>query len=346
MLERIHSRLKRFPGCSSLAAPLLTVSPPACGRGRGRAAPNCLSGARLLAFTRRGGVCEAVWRAGGIRFGTFLAPFHSVRENPTLALDRDLALVDHLDRLGFDEVWVGEHHSGGMEIIASPEIFIAAAAERTRRIMLGTGVVTLPYHHPFLVAERINQLDHQTGGPDDVRRRRRGAALRRGHAGNRRGPDPRYDDRGARRHRSPARRRDGEPQDGLVRAPRGAAATRPLYPAAGRARGSVGGLAVRSARRRQIRHEPAVDRRDHPGRVRGPARDMADLRRRGEGAQPGRRPRVAGGWSDPSTSPRPASGRAPTCASGSRSGCTISPMSAICRSTPPERATSIPTSPR
>ena len=99
-----------------------------------------------------------------IRFGTFLAPFHSVRENPTLAFDRDLALVEHLDRLGFDEVWVGEHHSGGMEIVASPEIFIAAAAERTRRIGLGTGVVTLPYHHPFLVAERINQLDHQTKG--------------------------------------------------------------------------------------------------------------------------------------------------------------------------------------
>ena len=99
-----------------------------------------------------------------IRFGTFLAPFHSVRENPTLALERDFALVEQLDRLGFDEVWVGEHHSGGMEIVASPEIFIAAVAERTRRIRLGTGVVTLPYHHPFLVAERINQLDHQTRG--------------------------------------------------------------------------------------------------------------------------------------------------------------------------------------
>ena len=99
-----------------------------------------------------------------IRFGTFLAPFHSVCENPTLALERDFALVEQLDRLGFDEIWVGEHHSGGMEIIASPEIFIAAAAERTRRIRLGTGVVTLPYHHPFLVAERINQLDHQTRG--------------------------------------------------------------------------------------------------------------------------------------------------------------------------------------
>ena len=98
------------------------------------------------------------------RFGTFLAPFHTTNENPTLALSRDMALVEHLDRLGFDEVWVGEHHSGGMEIISSPELFIAAAAERTKRIRLGTGVVSLPYHNPFQVAERINQLDHQTMG--------------------------------------------------------------------------------------------------------------------------------------------------------------------------------------
>ena len=100
----------------------------------------------------------------GKRFGTFLAPFHAIDENPTVALERDFRLVAHLDSLGFDEVWIGEHHSGGMEIIASPELFIAAAAERTRRIRLGAGVVTLPYHHPFFVAERINQLDHQTRG--------------------------------------------------------------------------------------------------------------------------------------------------------------------------------------
>ena len=67
-------------------------------------------------------------------FGIFLGPFHKVGENPTLALERDFQLVEYLDFLGFDEVWVGEHHSGGMEIIASPEIFIASAAERTRRI--------------------------------------------------------------------------------------------------------------------------------------------------------------------------------------------------------------------
>ena len=99
-----------------------------------------------------------------LRFGIFLAPFHPVAENPTLALERDLALIEHLDRLGYDEAWVGEHHSGGYEIIACPEVFIAAAAERTRHIRLGTGVVSLPYHHPLMVADRMVLLDHMTRG--------------------------------------------------------------------------------------------------------------------------------------------------------------------------------------
>ncbi|GIU83513.1 MAG: putative monooxygenase [Acidimicrobiales bacterium] len=99
-----------------------------------------------------------------LRFGIFLPPIHPPGQNPTLALQRDLQLIEHLDRLGFDEAWIGEHHSAGHEIISSPEIFIAAAAERTRRIMLGTGVVSLPYHHPFMVAERIVLLDHLTRG--------------------------------------------------------------------------------------------------------------------------------------------------------------------------------------
>jgi limonene 1,2-monooxygenase len=99
-----------------------------------------------------------------LRFGIFLAPFHPAGENPTLALQRDLQLVQHLDDLGYDEAWIGEHHSAGSEIIASPEIFIAAAAERTRRIRLGTGVVSLSYHNPLWVAERIVLLDHLTRG--------------------------------------------------------------------------------------------------------------------------------------------------------------------------------------
>jgi limonene 1,2-monooxygenase len=99
-----------------------------------------------------------------LRFGAFIAPFHPTGQNPTFALERDLDLIVSMDRLGFDEAWIGEHHSGGYEIIASPEIFIAAAAERTRRIRLGTGVVSLPYHHPFMVAQRLVLLDHLTKG--------------------------------------------------------------------------------------------------------------------------------------------------------------------------------------
>ncbi len=99
-----------------------------------------------------------------MRFGIFLAPFHSPGQNPTLSLQRDLDLITHLDRLGYDEAWIGEHHSAGMEIIASPEIFIAAAAERTRRIKLGTGVISVGYHHPLWIAQRLVLLDHLTQG--------------------------------------------------------------------------------------------------------------------------------------------------------------------------------------
>ena len=99
-----------------------------------------------------------------LKFGAFLAPHHPIRENPTLQLQSDLELTTHLDDLGYDEFWCGEHHSTGWEIIASPELFLAAAAERTHRIKLGTGVISLPYHHPFMVAQRLVQLDHQSKG--------------------------------------------------------------------------------------------------------------------------------------------------------------------------------------
>src|SRR5436309_6570188 len=99
-----------------------------------------------------------------MRFGLFMAPFHPTGQNPTLALERDLELIEHLDRLGFHEAWIGEHHSGGFEIISSPEVFIAAAAQRTQHIRLGSGVNSLPYHHPFLLADRFVLLDHITRG--------------------------------------------------------------------------------------------------------------------------------------------------------------------------------------
>jgi limonene 1,2-monooxygenase len=89
---------------------------------------------------------------------------HRAGLNPNLAIRRSVELVEALDRLGYDEAWIGEHHSGGVEILGSPEIIIAAAAERTCHIRLGTGVISLPYHHPFNVAERLVLLDHLTQG--------------------------------------------------------------------------------------------------------------------------------------------------------------------------------------
>ena len=99
-----------------------------------------------------------------MNFGAFMGPFHPVGENPTLALHRDLELIEWLDELGYDEAWVGEHHSAGWETISSPEVFLGMAAERTRHIRLGTGVISLPYHHPFMVASRMVLLDHLTRG--------------------------------------------------------------------------------------------------------------------------------------------------------------------------------------
>jgi limonene 1,2-monooxygenase len=100
----------------------------------------------------------------GMKFGIFLAPFHRLGDNPTLGIRRDIEMLEWLDYLGYDEAWIGEHHSAGWETIASPELIIAAAAERTKHIKLGSGVTSLPYHHPLLVAQRFVQLDHMTRG--------------------------------------------------------------------------------------------------------------------------------------------------------------------------------------
>ncbi len=99
-----------------------------------------------------------------MKFGIFMAPFHRAGENPALAYERDLQLIEWLDQLGYDEAFIGEHHSAGWEIIPSPEIFMAVAATRTKRIMLGAGVVSVPYHHPFHIANRFAMLDQLTRG--------------------------------------------------------------------------------------------------------------------------------------------------------------------------------------
>lgn len=99
-----------------------------------------------------------------MNFGVFLSPYHGPGQNPTLAIQRDLQMMEALDALGFEEAWIGEHHSGGFELISSPEVFIAAASQRTQRLRFGTGVASVPYHHPLILADRMVLLDHITRG--------------------------------------------------------------------------------------------------------------------------------------------------------------------------------------
>ena len=160
-------------------------------------------------------------------FGIFMAPFHPVGQNPTLALERDLELIQHLDRLGFDEAWVGEHHSAGYEIIASPEVFIGIAAERTKHIRLGTGVSSLPYHHPLMLADRMVLLDHLTRGRTMLGCRTGPAHLGRAHARHSVRRAAAADGGVTRRDHGAPARRDGHDGDRRVRHARRVPAARP-----------------------------------------------------------------------------------------------------------------------
>ena len=99
-----------------------------------------------------------------MRFGAFIAPHFPSNEHPSLAIEHDMDRVIWLEKMGFQEAWLGEHHSSGWEICGSPELFVSAVSQRTTHIKLGLGVVSLPYHNPLMVADRVRQLDHITKG--------------------------------------------------------------------------------------------------------------------------------------------------------------------------------------
>lgn len=100
-----------------------------------------------------------------LRFGVFMPPMNSpATQNPTTSLLRNIETIQLMDRLGFDEAWIGEHHSGGTEIVADPLTFIAHVGAVTKHIKLGTGVVSLPYHNPLWIADRAILVDHLLRG--------------------------------------------------------------------------------------------------------------------------------------------------------------------------------------
>lgn len=99
-----------------------------------------------------------------MRCGYFNMPLHPPGADPAQTLEDDLEQLVTLERLGFEEAWIGEHFTAAWENIPCPDLFIAKALALTRTIKLGTGVSCLPNHNPLMLAQRIAQLDQMARG--------------------------------------------------------------------------------------------------------------------------------------------------------------------------------------
>src|SRR5213076_2001629 len=99
-----------------------------------------------------------------MRCGYFAMPLHPPGADPARTMEEDLEQLVTLDRLGFEEAWIGEHFTAMWENIPCPDLFIANALARTQTIKLGTGVSCLPNHNPLMLAQRIAQLDQMARG--------------------------------------------------------------------------------------------------------------------------------------------------------------------------------------
>ena len=99
-----------------------------------------------------------------INYGMFIMPYHAPDKPLSQGYDEDLELVARAEGLGFDEFWIGEHHTMKYETIVMPEIFIGRALGETKRIRMGPAPVCLNQHHPAHVASRLAFLDHLAKG--------------------------------------------------------------------------------------------------------------------------------------------------------------------------------------
>ena len=102
-----------------------------------------------------------------LRFGIFSVVDHYPAELPRTSgqfFGELLEQVEAAEQLGFDSFWVAEHHFHEYGAIPSPPIWLAAAAQRTKRIRLGSAVVVLPFRNPLQVAEDYAMVDVLSGG--------------------------------------------------------------------------------------------------------------------------------------------------------------------------------------
>src|SRR5579884_1178237 len=99
-----------------------------------------------------------------MRLGLFMMPVHPATRSFTDTLAEDEEKSIYADRLGFDELWLGEHFSATTEPIPSPLMFMAGLLPQTKNLSFGTAVICLPNHHPVKVAAEVAQFDHMSRG--------------------------------------------------------------------------------------------------------------------------------------------------------------------------------------
>lgn len=99
-----------------------------------------------------------------MQLGYFAMPSHPPERGLKAGHDWDLQVLRWLDELGYEEAWIGEHHTAPWEPHPAPDLLIAQALMETSRIRLGPGGFLLPFHHPAELANRVAMLDHLSGG--------------------------------------------------------------------------------------------------------------------------------------------------------------------------------------
>ena len=99
-----------------------------------------------------------------MQFGYFAMPSHPPERGLKEGHEYDLAILRELDRLGYTEAWIGEHHTAPWEPHPAPDLLVAQALLQTEQLRIGPGGFLLPYHHPAELANRVAMLDHISDG--------------------------------------------------------------------------------------------------------------------------------------------------------------------------------------
>ena len=99
-----------------------------------------------------------------MRFGSWVFPISQNSKNDGNVIDDTLTEIDRWEALGFDAIWLSEHHFDGATAYADPVVFAAAVAQRTKNVTIGFAVVEMALHHPVRLAAQVSLLDHLSKG--------------------------------------------------------------------------------------------------------------------------------------------------------------------------------------